>query len=75
MEVIINGKSGQADHRRLPAICLAGIVGLYHRRAAWPTGEASAEAQKGRLAAWGLPAFEELARDADLGLFRSISSN
>src|SRR6218665_1947818 len=56
----------QTDHRHLPAICLAGMVGLYHRRAVtdW----------RGFLPA-DSPSVEELARDADLGLFRSISAN
>src|SRR6218665_573257 len=71
----------QTDHRRLPAIC------HYASPAWWDWWGFTTAEQRNRLERLLLmlrrggfvpadsPSFEELARDADLGLFRSISSN
>src|SRR6218665_1912376 len=64
----------QTDHRRLPAICLAAMVGLTTAEQRNRLQRLLLRLRRGGFLPADSPSFKELARDADLGLFRSISS-
>ena len=65
----------QTDHRRLPGICLAGMVRFTTAEQRNRLERLLLRLRRDGFLPENSSSFEELARDADLGLFRSISSN